>query len=230
MSFIEDFITGGDQVSKQEASNTITRRKRQPFKLNTGLSSLNATADNNVSLNIDPSINSLRDNALMGIQKLIEGIGSDANTLRGIQSPLVSARLRPLEHSINERRGTLTRDLGRRNVFGSFRNNSLNNFDIQSGQAVGDAKALATNDILNAVFSRQQAQAGLEGQKANIANHKLGQELSALGLSQNAIAALLASELQTGSTGTQTNTQEAGQINASDVGRVASAIGSFGFF
>lgn len=74
---------------------------------------------------------------------LYRQIGNGANSLR-------NARLNPLRQQIASGRGALTQNLGRRGILGSsFGNAALSDFEINSGRALGDANALATNDIIN---------------------------------------------------------------------------------
>jgi hypothetical protein len=140
---------------------------------------------------LDPDIRGLRGEELSGIRNLLSSI-------QGERGSILDARLRPLEENLAGQTAGITRDLARRNVFGSLRNNEINNSNRSVQRQLGDARALANNDLIN-VESRLNAQIG------ESANELFGQELSTLGLSQNAINTIINSMRGGGSTQTESD-------------------------
>lgn len=132
----------------------------------------------NGAAKLDPTIRNVFTSGLGNLQGLFDQAG-------GNQGAFVQARVNPLMQQIAQGRGSLERDLGRRGVAGSsFGNQALSGFDMDSGRALGDARAMATNDAINQQGSLQQLMFGG-------GNNLLQQELAGLGLGQENIQLLL---------------------------------------
>ena len=108
------------------------------------------------------------------------------NEAGGNQGAYIQARVNPLMQQIAQRQGQLEQSLGRRGVAGSsFGDQALNVFGLDSQRALGDARAMATNEALG---MRGQLNNGL----AQGSELLLRQELGALGLADQNIQNLLA--------------------------------------
>ena len=108
------------------------------------------------------------------------------NEAGGNQGAYIQARVNPLMQQIAQRQGQLEQSLGRRGVAGSsFGDQALNVFGMDSQRALGDARAMATNEALG---MRSQLNNGLaQGSELLLRN-----ELGALGLADQNIQNLLA--------------------------------------
>lgn len=91
---------------------------------------------------MDPAIR----NTFLGNIANQQGLFNEAG---GNQGAYIQARVNPLLQQVAQRRGELERSMGLRGVLGSsFGDQSMTNFDLDSQRALGDARALATNDAI----------------------------------------------------------------------------------
>lgn len=101
--------------------------------------------------NIDPAIRSAFTGNIANQQGLFNQAG-------GNQGAYIQARVNPMLQQVAQRRGELERSMGLRGVRGSsFGDQSLTNFDIDTQRALGDARALATNDAIGMQSGLSQA-------------------------------------------------------------------------
>lgn len=191
-------LFSGSKPAKQ--TTRITRTKPAfPLNRTSSGSSIDTTGTafrpvTDISLN--PQIEQLRQESLAGTRDLTGQVRSDISTLRELQNPFIQARVRPLQERLRQSRSALDQNFGRRNVFGSFRQNALNNFDIQSGQAISDQTALATREVQDSILQRQGFQRNLSNDISRQQSNLLNEELQQLNLSQNSIAQVIQSQFQ----------------------------------
>lgn len=127
---------------------------------------------------LDPTIRDTFTRGLTNLQGLYDQAG-------GNQGAFIQARVNPLEAQIAQNRGALERSISQRGLGGSsFGNQALTSFNMDAGRALGDARALATNEAMNQQATLQQLMFG-GGEEL------LKQELAALGLGANNIQYLL---------------------------------------
>lgn len=155
-------------------TNEATKVSDTPTKISTPFSSVN-----NGVVSLDPTIR----NSFMESMGNFRGLFDQAG---GNQGAYIQARVNPMEQQFAQQRGALERSLGLRGVSGSsFGDQSMTNFDIDSQRALGDARALATNDAI-----RMQGQLSqLLGQGGE---QMLRQEIGALQFGNQNIENLLA--------------------------------------
>lgn len=94
-------------------------------------------------LTSDPRINEYRDESIGELRGL-------RDEFSGNQGRFIQARVNPLLVRVAKGRGSLKRSLGRRNVFGTFGNQALTSYDIDTERAIADQRALATQESLAA--------------------------------------------------------------------------------
>lgn len=209
MSFISAF--GGTTRRTKSLVSKPDFFEENPWARNmsTGFSSIR---DGNIT--IDPSIRAIQEQGLSRINNLYnqtsEGGREILGNLRnlrgrfeGNEGAFQQARVNPLAQQVATRRGELTRSIGLRGVAGSsFGQQDITNFDIDTGRALGDARALATQESLGALqgidaqtaqtlFNQIGQQAQLNGESLQIAKDRLAQELAALGLGQQQIQTMV---------------------------------------
>jgi hypothetical protein len=162
---------GGDKVKKTRPGDvraSATKNKNQllfgktistgPNKgvsvpgldISSGLSGVNAGTG---EVNIDPSGRALKIGAL---EQFNTNLGETRSSLLGNKGAFSDARVNPLVESLAKGRGALSRDLSRTGVRGTFRDRSLQDFDIAGNRAVGDQRALAEQESLNAINTIDQ--------------------------------------------------------------------------
>lgn len=150
-----------------QASNTPTSTRTPFSSVNDGFATL------------DPAIRSALLESNQGYRDLL-------GQAQGNQNAFIQARVDPLIAQTAQQRGSLERSLGLRGVSGSsFGDQSLNRFDIDSQNAIGNARALATQDSLG-------FQGGLNQMLQSGGMNLLQSELSGLGLGDMNIQNLLA--------------------------------------
>ena len=134
--------------------------------------------------------------------------------LQSNSNPFIKARVDPLKASIAQNRGELQRGQGLRGVGGSsFGNDELSKFDFTANRELGNATSTATQEALGARTNtlgsignlNTSTLAGnsqvsnslntLNNNRNTIARDRINQELSSLGLSENAAKQLQASQL-----------------------------------
>lgn len=163
---------------------------------------------------VDPRIRQLREMALGRIPTYRQGITDATGTLNSRlegtraelasnENPFIQARVNPLLARAAEGRGALSRSLVRRGLGGSsLYSSGLGNYDAAVGREIGDQRALATQEALdartamdqgiyNSALSALQAFQSLDSQEQAIAQQNLQQELASLGLSASDTSAAL---------------------------------------
>ena len=134
--------------------------------------------------------------------------------LQSNSNPFIQARVDPLKASIAQNRGELQRGQGLRGVGGSsFANDELSKFDFTANRELGNATSTATQEALGArtntlgsignlntstLAGNTQLSSSLNTLNNNrntVARDRINQELSALGLSENAAKQLQDAQL-----------------------------------
>ena len=185
--------------SKKKYKQTEDASSR-PYFTNTPFSSYTGT-----SLTLDPSIRTLQEEALGRSRGMLgdlsQGFSDYKSNTLGIrnqllsnQSPYIQARVNPVAQAGATRRGELQSNLGLRQVGGSsFANQALSNHDFDTARQIGDASAIANaeslsaitgldKDMLNALIGKIQVEQNINGFSNEVAQQRLHQELSSLGL------------------------------------------------
>ena len=185
--------------------------KRNPYA-GQGISTPYSSVKSGIA-NIDPSIRSIQEQALSRNTNLYNELGeSGKNILGNLQglrgryegnaAAYTQARVNPLEKELTTRQGELQRNIGLRGLSGSsFGEGALTNFSTDKQKSLGDARAQAEMENLqaltgidaqmaNTLFSQVGQQAALNGFSVDVAKERLMQELSALGLGQQQVNAL----------------------------------------
>ena len=156
-------------------------------KYGTGFSTVE---DGNVTM--DPRIREIQEQGLSRNNNLYNQLGESARNLVGNQSAYIQARVNPLEQELTTRQGGLERNLGLRGVAGSsFGNMDLTNFANEKQRVLGDARALATTEGINAAAQMYSQQAQLTNMDNDTAKAMMMQELQALGLGQQQINSMI---------------------------------------
>jgi len=127
-------------------------------------------------VNIDPMAREL---GLGAFNEFSGALGDTRSALLGNQNAFERARVDPLLAQLTAGRGARERELGRTGVRGTFRNRSLQDYDLASQRELGNARSIAANDTISAVNAIDTLlfNAGT-GTGINIFN----QELKSLGL------------------------------------------------
>ena len=163
-------------------------------------------------LSLDPSIRSIQEQALSRNTNLYNELGeSGKNILGNLQglrgryegnsAAYTQARVNPLEQELTTRQGELQRNLGLRGLSGSsFGEGSLTNFSTDKQRALGDARAQAEMENL-------QALTGIDAQMASTLFNKVSQQMEISGMDLDTAKTRLAGELQAlGASQAQINT------------------------
>lgn len=199
MSFIGDLFGGSEQ--------TVVNQARvlpfQAFDLIGDRSTLSSRPKRS-NLRLDPRI----DRALTQNRASTTSL---LNRVRGNQNPFIEARVSPLIERLSGLPAQTQRDFARRNVFGSIANNEVNQLREDVAGEIGNARALATQDALG--FER-----AVLGDQRRGALDLLTKELSALGVSQDAINAVLNTRQVAG--GTQTSSGSSTTEGLGNIGRL----------
>lgn len=158
-------------------------------------------------LTLDPSIRSIQEQSLSRNTNLYNELGeSGKNILGNLQglrgryegnaAAYTKARVNPMEQELTTRQGELQRNLGLRGVSGSsFGEGAQTNFAIDKERALGDARAQAEMENLQALtgidaqmastlFNKTSQQMQINGMDLATAKERLAGELQALGASQ----------------------------------------------
>lgn len=156
-------------------------------------------------ISIDPTGRNLN---LGGLSEFRTNIGQTRESLLGNQGAYMNARVNPLLEQLARGRAGLQRETARTGVRGTFRDRSLLDYDIAGERAAGDARALATNETLNAISQLDQA---LFNASTGVGTNIFNQEMASLGLSMDAINNLraIAANLTTGAGSVASSTQAA---------------------
>ncbi len=134
-----------------------------------------------IGLQLAPEIGQIRQETLSGRRALLGDVMGDIGTARGLDNPFIQARVRPfLEQQEQARRGA-----ARRGVFGPLQALATNPFT----QAIADQTALATRES-------QEFARGLLGDISGEGQQLLQQELELLGLGQQQVRDIIASQME----------------------------------
>ncbi len=140
-----------------------------------------------VQANLSPQIGQIREQTLGGIQNLIGDVQGDIQTLRGLENPFIQARVNPFI----AQREQAARSAARRGVQGPLAALATNPFTAQ----ISDQRALALQESQQAISrGQQQIQSLLQDQSGQGAQ-LLQQELALLGLEQQEVQDIIASQL-----------------------------------
>jgi hypothetical protein len=134
--------------------------------------------------NIDPMAREL---GLGAFDQFSGALGDTRSALLGNQNAFERARVDPLLRQLEAGRGARERELGRTGVRGTFRNQSLQDFDLAGQRELGNARAFAAQDtitMVNAIDSLM-FNAGT-GTGLNLFN----QELASLGIGIDTVNAI----------------------------------------
>ena len=213
MSFVKDLFGGGKKtqtVVSNPGQAPITYMPGHTFSGFAGTQPF-SFSPSGATVGVHPSVRNtfskyggLTDTALGRTGQLITDLKGNAN-------PYIAARVRPLEQSINERRGDLSRSLGQRSIYGSLANNEMLKFDTAAQRELGDQRALATNDTLNALYAAEGLDRSVRGDVLSLADGYLKTSLSELGLSLEGLNLALsgsnrrATDIAGGTSSTTTN-------------------------
>ena len=158
-------------------------------------------------LTLDPSIRSIQEQALSRNTNLYNELGeSGKNILGNLQglrgryegnaAAYTQARVNPLESELTTRQGELQRNIGLRGLSGSsFGEGALTNFSTDKQRALGDARAQAEMENLQAItgidaqmaetlFNKTSQQMQINNMDLDTAKTRLAGELQAMGASQ----------------------------------------------
>src|SRR5690606_2235389 len=131
----------------------------------------------------------------------------------------IQARVSPLERVLDAQIAGVARDFARRNVTGSIPAGFLTGLRADAERQISEERARAVQDALAAEQSILAQRAGLAtprtqaiSQGAQLAQQQLAEELSALGLGQEAIRTIIASQLPQSTTGSGTSSDPAGGL------------------
>jgi hypothetical protein len=141
---------------------------------------------------IDPSIRAIQEQGLARNNNLYNALGSQAESLLGNQNAFITARVNPLEREYTQRQGEVQRNIGLRGLSGSsFGEQTLSSLANEKQTALGDARALATQESLDSLAQVRAQQAQVAGYDATAARDRFQQELQALGLGQQQVTTLI---------------------------------------
>ena len=129
----------------------------------------------------------MREEGLAGVRSLIGDVQGDIETLRGLENPFIQARVSPFI----EERERARRDAIRRGVAGPLLSLATNPFQRQ----IAEQGALATAESLQFRQQGQELIRGLLSDVTGAGRQLLEQELKLLGLSQDQISQVIASQL-----------------------------------
>lgn len=167
-----------------------------------------------ITTELAPEIEAIRQEALTGRRGLIGGIQSDIEALRGLQNPFIQARVQPFI----EQRERAARDAGRRGVAGPLSALATNPFQ----QQIADQGALATFESQQAIRQGQEQIRALITDQSGEGRQLLAQELALLGLAQEEIDQIINSQLE------QSVAQEQqSETSPGFLGGLSSSFGSF---
>lgn len=140
-----------------------------------------------LQIGLAPEIEAIRAETLAGRRGLIGDVQGDIETLRGIENPFMRARVQPFV----EQQAAAAREATRRGVSGPLAALATNPFTRQ----IADQQALATFDTQQAIRAGQEQIRTLLSDVSGEGQALLAQELELLGLSQQQIRDIIASQL-----------------------------------
>lgn len=193
-------IYGANRASKAASEEADIARQalaqaNQPRSTQYG-SSVNPAAGTSF---IDPSIRAMRERSLQNIPGYQSIISGQMNNVLGGDE---NAFLNPVLQNMALQRGQLSRGLTDRGLGGSsFMSQALGNFESAAAPGIAQAKLQGQLSKLDAAGQGVSQLQNLDNLYANVAGQNLQQELSALGLSQADIGAILGAGQQIGQAG-----------------------------
>lgn len=119
-----------------------------------------------------------------------------SDSLAGNRNPFIQARVDPLQQEINQRFASTREDLARRGVMGGIADNELNKVLFQGQRELGNARALATQEGLNAQLAAEGQLIGANDAVLQAAQQGLKEELSRLGVDLTALELSQGNQLQ----------------------------------
>lgn len=179
-----------------------------------------------VDVSLDPSIQTLRDRLFGQNQATLRQLEDERSALsqllsrfRGNANEFIQARVSPLERVLDAQIAGVARDFARRNATGSIPAGFLTGLRADAERQISEERARAVQDALAAEQSILAQRAGLAAprtqaisQGAQLTHQQLAQELAALGLGQEAIRTIIASQLPQSTTGSGTSSDPAGGL------------------
>lgn len=164
----------------------------------------------NGTLSMDPSIRSLQETGLGRSNELYGNLGGSLGAynknsaqlremLMGNKNAYLEARLNPIRQQFATRQGEVSQNIGLRGMGGSsFGEQALTNVSTDFARQESDARAMAeresmadlqglNKDDINAAFQTAELQSKINGDNFQVAQQRLQQELTSLGLSSQQI-------------------------------------------
>lgn len=126
---------------------------------------------------LDPRFRKQQDRSLDRFRGLADRLGENRNAF-------LEARVAPLERQIGQRRSGLREELSRTGVRGTFRNQALNRFDLEAEQRLGEERAKAEQQSI-------EAERAIAQDIANIGSEAWQREMEELGLSGDIVSRLM---------------------------------------
>ena len=179
--------------------------------ISTPYSSINSVGGSS-KVKLDKSIRRIQEQALSRNANLYNELGESGKNILGDLQGLrgryegnaaayTQARVNPLEQELTTREGELNRNIGLRLLTGSsFGEGSKTNFAIDKERALGDARAQAEMENLQAIT-------GIDAQIASTLFNKTSQQMQVTGMDLDTAKTRLAGELQAmGASQAQINT------------------------
>ena len=187
------FATSGQQIGEIRAPGP-----------NVPITNRGALAGLDINLGFAPEIDEIRAETLGGRRNLLSNVQGDIETLRGLQNPFIRARVQPFI----EQRERAARQASRRGVTGPLSALATNPFTRQ----IADQTALATAEAQTAIRSGQSLAQSLLTDISGEGQQLLAEELAALGLGNDVIQTIIASQLErpTVTSGASKTTQQRG--------------------
>lgn len=199
-------LKGSEKTASMESGANYfnsSRRKgggRESQKWGTGNSTMTY---GNVTL--DPRIREIQEQGLArntnlynqldeGGREIMGNLRGTRSRYEGNQSAYMQSRINPVEQEYATRQGGLERSIGLRGIAGSsFGDQAMTNFATEKQRGIGDVRAQAEMENLQAItgidaqmtstlFQKASQQAALTGMDNETAKAMLQQELAALGL------------------------------------------------
>ena len=188
--------------------------------ISTGFSNVNAGTG---AVNIDPASRQLRQGAL---DTFNTSLGGTRNALLGNKNAFNEARVNPLKETLARGRGELGRGLSRTGVRGTFRDRSLQDFDIAGERALGDQRAIAEQESITAINSIDQL---MFNASTGAATDNFNEELAALGFGLDTINVInsLANNLAVGAGNiAASSTASSNLVNQARTENITGAVGA----
>lgn len=199
----------GSAASGQQERWGMWGRKRNAFA---GMGTRTPySSSNQGNVIIDPSIRGIQDKGLArnealygeldkGGKEIMGNLRGTRSRFEGNQSAYLQSRINPFEQEYTKRQGDLQQSIGLRGISGSsFADQSMNNLATEKQRGMGDVRAQAEMENLQALtgidaqmaqtmFQKAAQMAQITGMDNETAKARLMQEMQALGLGQREIA------------------------------------------